>query len=103
MLNLLNECLKPTNNMVKNLVIVQNSYINTYHPDFMGGANSIFSLFEPFQDVKDDLASMKRVKVEKIEEVRNDGIRDNDLSQNSMTDMAQNDKDEEVVNTVRMR
>lgn len=39
MLNLLNSCLKPTNMMVKNLVIVQNAYINTYHPDFAGGSS----------------------------------------------------------------
>ena len=46
MLDLLVNCLKPTNVMVKNLVVVQNSYINTYHPDFMGGANSVFSMFD---------------------------------------------------------
>lgn len=41
MLNLLNKCLKPTNKMISNLVLVQNSYINTYHPDFYGGGSSI--------------------------------------------------------------
>ena len=50
MLDLLVECLKPTNVMVKNLVHVQNSYINTYHPDFMGGANTIFTMFDPAQE-----------------------------------------------------
>jgi len=49
MLHLLGECLRPTNTMVKNLVVVQNSYINTYHPDFMGGANSIFNMFDPHE------------------------------------------------------
>ena len=33
--------------MIKNLMKVQDSYINTYHPDFMGGANSIFDMFDP--------------------------------------------------------
>lgn len=47
MLDLLNDCLRPTNDMVKNLVKVQDAYINTYHPDFMGGANSIFNMFDP--------------------------------------------------------
>jgi len=47
MLDLLVKCLRPTNTMVKNLVVVQNSYINTYHPDFMGGANTVFSMFDP--------------------------------------------------------
>lgn len=50
MLDLLVDCLKPTNVMVKNLVHVQNSYINTYHPDFMGGANTIFTMFDPQQE-----------------------------------------------------
>ena len=47
MLELLEECLQPTNKMVKNLVDVQEAYINTYHPDFMGGGNSVFNMFDP--------------------------------------------------------
>lgn len=47
MYNLLEECLQPTNEMVKNVIEIQNSYINTYHPDFMGGANSLFNVFDP--------------------------------------------------------
>merc|ERR1712096_446724 len=39
--------LTPTNQMVKNLVVVQDAYVNTYHPDFMGGSNSIMSMFDP--------------------------------------------------------
>ena len=33
--------------MVKSLVKIQDSYVNTYHPDFMGGANSITNVFDP--------------------------------------------------------
>jgi hypothetical protein len=33
--------------MVKNLIVIEDSYINTYHPDFMGGANAIFNVFDP--------------------------------------------------------
>ena len=47
MLELLADCLRPTNLMVKNLVHLQDQYINTYHPDFMGGANSVFGMFDP--------------------------------------------------------
>jgi dynamin 1-like protein len=47
MMDLLNEYLLPTNLMVQNLIKVQDSYINTYHPDFMGGSNSIFNMFDP--------------------------------------------------------
>jgi len=46
MFNLLQKCLDPTNTMVKNLVRIQDAYINTYHPDFMGGANSIMNVFD---------------------------------------------------------
>ena len=46
MIALLMECLKPTNEMVKNLILVQESYINTYHPDFMGTGGSIMSMFD---------------------------------------------------------
>ena len=38
--------LQPTNRMVRNLVQIQDSYINTYHPDFMGGVNSIVNVFD---------------------------------------------------------
>ncbi len=38
--------------MVKNLIVVQDAYINTYHPNFMGGANSIFSMFDPQVQIK---------------------------------------------------
>lgn len=47
MLSLLMECLKPTNQMVRNLVAIQDSYINTYHPDFVGGVDSIYNLYDP--------------------------------------------------------
>lgn len=32
--------------MVKNLILIEDSYINTYHPDFMGGANAILNVFD---------------------------------------------------------
>lgn len=47
MFEYLMECLKPTNQMVKNLITVQEAYINTYHPDFMGSGGSIMSMFDP--------------------------------------------------------
>lgn len=43
---ILDKNLVPTQNMIKNLVKIQDSYINTYHPDFMGGANSIVNVFD---------------------------------------------------------
>jgi hypothetical protein len=32
--------------MVRNLILIEDSYINTYHPDFMGGANAILNVFD---------------------------------------------------------
>lgn len=43
---LLAKQLTPTNTMVRNLIKIQDAYINTYHPDFMGGANSIVNVFD---------------------------------------------------------
>ena len=31
---------------MRNLIKIQDAYINTYHPDFMGGANSIVNVFD---------------------------------------------------------
>ena len=42
---LLTKELNPTKKMVSNMVKIQDAYINTYHPDFMGGANSIENVF----------------------------------------------------------
>lgn len=44
--------------MVRNLIRIQDSYINTYHPDFMGGANSIVNVFDVNNYHKDHLAAM---------------------------------------------
>jgi dynamin 1-like protein len=40
------KCLNPTNQMIKNLIAIEDSFINTNHPDFMGGANSMLSIFQ---------------------------------------------------------
>lgn len=73
MLGLLVECLKPTNQMVKNLITVQACYINTYHPDFMGAGGSIMSLFAPEEFTKSREENQRRheasrMKYENIEE-----------------------------------
>ena len=43
---LLERQLEPANQQVRNLVRIQDAYINTYHPDFMGGSNSIVNVFD---------------------------------------------------------
>lgn len=50
--------------MVKNLIVIEDAYINTAHPDFMGGANAIFNVFDPNsykeQQVKLDKAQQEK-------------------------------------------
>lgn len=46
MIDLLTKQFHTTSNMVRSLIQVQDAYINTYHPDFMGGANSIVNVFD---------------------------------------------------------
>jgi dynamin 1-like protein len=41
----LNECLKPTNDMILNLIEIETSLINTNHPDFIGSADAMLNLF----------------------------------------------------------
>ena len=47
--------------MVKNLITIEDAYINTYHPDFMGGANAIFNVFDPMA------YQAQQAKLEKLE------------------------------------
>jgi len=42
--NLLKRCMTPTQLMVENLVKVELAYINTSHPDFIGGARAVASV-----------------------------------------------------------
>jgi len=44
--DVLNKCLDPTNQMIKNLINIESSYINTSHPDFLGPEESMLNLFE---------------------------------------------------------
>ena len=52
----LKKCLAPTNQMIRNLIEIEDAYINTSHPDFMGGANAMMSIFseEAKQQRKED-------------------------------------------------
>lgn len=46
--NLLRRCVSPTQMMVSNLVKIELSYINTSHPDFIGGSRAVARLMERF-------------------------------------------------------
>ncbi|XP_666804.1 dynamin-related protein [Cryptosporidium hominis TU502] len=44
--HVLEECLGPTNRAVIDLINMELAYINTNHPDFIGGASALTSIFE---------------------------------------------------------
>lgn len=46
MYTLLQKSLQPTNAMIKNLIVIEDAYINTRHPDFMGGAHAVLNVFD---------------------------------------------------------
>ncbi len=39
--SVLKKCLQPANQMIVNLIQIELAYINTNHPDFIGGSNAI--------------------------------------------------------------
>jgi hypothetical protein len=60
--------LKPTNLMVRNLVVLQDSYINTYSPDFRKNINSIVKDIlgpEVDEESKDKEGEVKNEREEK--------------------------------------
>ena len=40
----MNRCLTPTDQMIKNIIEIELGYINTNHPDFIGGTNLMISM-----------------------------------------------------------
>jgi len=46
----LRSCLEPTNAMINELVNVELSYINTHHPDFIGGSNALIAAQAQIED-----------------------------------------------------
>jgi dynamin 1-like protein len=48
--DVLEKCLEPTNQMIKNLIDIELAFINTSHPDFMGPDQSIVNVFDENND-----------------------------------------------------
>jgi replication fork clamp-binding protein CrfC len=44
--NVLDRCLEPTNQMISNLIDIEQAYINTSHPDFLGPEQSFINIFD---------------------------------------------------------
>ena len=58
----LSRCLVPADQMIKNLVEIELSYINTNHPDFVGGTNTLMGMVQNNEDMpkNEDLAALER-------------------------------------------
>jgi dynamin 1-like protein len=52
--NVLDKLLEPTNQMIKNLIEIERSYINTTHPDFLGPEQSVLNLFDERTNISDN-------------------------------------------------
>jgi len=92
MYNLLNKSLNPCNQMVKNLIVIEDAYINTYHPDFMGGANAIFNVFDPqqYQAQQAKLSKIEADRKRNRDELAFEEISENTLNNNQMTNKPAN-------------
>lgn len=53
--NVLDKLLDPTNTMIKNLIEIEKSFINTTHPDFLGPEQSVLNLFDDRASVTNNL------------------------------------------------
>lgn len=71
--NLLSEYLQPTTQMIKNLIAVEDSYINVNHPDFIVAKDALLNLFKKGNDPPPEANVF-----EKIQE-NNNIYRDSDL------------------------
>lgn len=50
----LDKLLEPTNTMIKNLIEIEKSYINTTHPDFLGPEQSVLNLFDERSNINNE-------------------------------------------------
>jgi vacuolar protein sorting-associated protein 1 len=83
MYNLLKKSLSPCNQMVKNLILIEDAYINTYHPDFMGGANAIFNVFDP-STYAAQKAKMDKLDAQNKAEGRTGELNFEEISENAL-------------------
>lgn len=56
--SVLDQCLTPTTEMIMNLIEIENAFINTNHPDFIGANGSMLDLFS--KDSPESGSSMGR-------------------------------------------
>lgn len=61
MVNVLDKLLEPTNKMIKNLIDIEKSYINTTHPDFLGPEQSVLNLFDDRNYIENDYTDINQI------------------------------------------
>jgi len=72
--NVLDSCLEPTNQMIKNLIEIEKSYINTNHPDFMGSDQSLMNIFD--ENSQNNILNFSNMNI-------SGGLNNNNYSQNN--------------------
>jgi len=65
--SVLSRCLSPTDQMIKNLVEIELGYINTNHPDFVGGTNTLLNMVKSGDEQPKLEPVYEERKVDKIE------------------------------------
>jgi len=65
--SVLSRCLSPTDQMIKNLVEIELGYINTNHPDFVGGTNTLLNMVKSGDEQPRIEPVFEERKVDKVE------------------------------------
>ena len=60
MINVLDKLLEPANVMIKKLIEIERSYINTTHPDFLGPEQSVLNLFDERTNINESQTQTQR-------------------------------------------
>ncbi len=58
----LDKCLTPTTDMIIQLIEIENSHINTNHPDFVGSADTLLNIFQSEKDLAHSDEEDEKVK-----------------------------------------
>lgn len=74
MINVLDRLLDPTNTMIKNLVEIEKSYINTTHPDFIGPEQSVLNLFDERTSLPNTNSDIKNFPISTFQQGTNSNI-----------------------------
>ena len=92
----LNKCLDPTNIMIRNLIDIESSYINTSHPDFLGAEESMVNLFEEGSSNKNNVILSTQSSKNNYDQIKSKMKLENDLIEEDYTKI----KNERIINYI---